>query len=172
MYQSSFSCFDVVAPSPALVAEFMLSAFLATIFVAACDDVRCFIRLELLPPTRRDSFFLGISCTLHKHSCLSPQRGTSSAYTSKSYLLNRWTCPSADSWTGLWCVQLCMCLCVNTRTTLSLWMANDRNVLYVSQSSCSQTHQSSAGYVSRPTPEHIHQRKKLCRCYGLETLLG
>ncbi len=47
MYQSSFSRFDVVAPSP-LVAELTLSAFLATIFVAACDDVRCFIRLELL----------------------------------------------------------------------------------------------------------------------------
>ncbi len=45
MNQSSFSCFDVVAP---LVAELTLSAFLATIFVAACDDVRCFIRLELL----------------------------------------------------------------------------------------------------------------------------
>ncbi len=159
MYQSSFSCFDVVAPSPALVAEFMLSAFLATIFVAACDDVRCFIRLELLPPTRRDSFFLGISCTLHKHSCLSPQRGTSSAILPKATLLNRWTCPSADSWTGLWWCNCCMCLCVNTRTTLSLWMANDRNVLYVSQSSCSQTQPIISG-LCVPSDPRTHTPEK------------
>ncbi len=49
MYRSRFSCFDVVAPSPALVAELVLSsAFLDTVFVAACDDVRCFIRLDSL----------------------------------------------------------------------------------------------------------------------------
>ncbi len=45
MYRSRFSCFDVVAPSPALVAELVL---LDTVFVAACDDVRCFIRLDSL----------------------------------------------------------------------------------------------------------------------------
>ncbi len=49
MYQSSFSCFDVMAPSPPLVAELTLSpVFLATIFVVACDNVRCFFRLEVL----------------------------------------------------------------------------------------------------------------------------
>ncbi len=38
-----------MALSPPLVTELTLSpAFLATIFVAACDDVRCLIRLELL----------------------------------------------------------------------------------------------------------------------------
>ncbi len=60
MYQSSFSCFDVVAPSPALVAGLTLSiAFLATIFVAACDDVRCFIRLELLATDAERLFLPG-----------------------------------------------------------------------------------------------------------------
>ncbi len=60
MYQSSFSCFDVVAPSPPLVAELTLSpAFFATIFVAACDDVRCFIRLELLATDAERLFLPG-----------------------------------------------------------------------------------------------------------------
>ncbi len=59
MYQSSFSCFDVMAPSPPLVAGLMLSAFLATIFVAACDDVRCFIRLELLATDTERLFLPG-----------------------------------------------------------------------------------------------------------------
>ncbi len=48
---------DVVALSPALVAELTLSAFLATIFLAACDDVRCFIRLEWLA-TEAERLFL------------------------------------------------------------------------------------------------------------------
>ncbi len=60
MYQSSFSCFDVVAPSPPLVAELTLSPeFLATIFVAACDDVRCFFRLELLATDAERLFLPG-----------------------------------------------------------------------------------------------------------------
>ncbi len=60
MYQSSFSCFDVMTPSSPLVAELMLSpAFLATIFVTACDDVRYFIRLELLATDAERLFLPG-----------------------------------------------------------------------------------------------------------------
>ncbi len=60
MYKSSFSCFDVVAPSPPLVAELTLSpAFLATIFVAACDDLKCFFILELLATDAERLFLPG-----------------------------------------------------------------------------------------------------------------
>ncbi len=59
MYQSSFSCFHVVAPSPPLVAELTSPAFLATVFVAACDNVRCFFRLELIPTDAERLFLPG-----------------------------------------------------------------------------------------------------------------
>ncbi len=60
MYQSSFSCFDDMAPSSPLVAELTLSpAFLATICVMACDDVRYFIRLELLATDAERLFLPG-----------------------------------------------------------------------------------------------------------------
>ncbi len=49
-----------MAPSPPLVAELTLSpAFFATIFVAACDDVKCFIRLELLATDSERLFLPG-----------------------------------------------------------------------------------------------------------------
>ncbi len=69
--------------------------------------------------------------------------------------------PLKSRWTGRWCVQLCMCLCVNTRTTLlsaSGWQTIE---IYstVSQSSRSQTH-----HVHRHT---IHQR--LCVPLHLRT---
>ncbi len=49
-----------MAPSPPLVEELTLSpAFLATIFVVARDDVRCFFRLELLATDMEKLFLPG-----------------------------------------------------------------------------------------------------------------
>ncbi len=48
-----------MAPSPPLVEKLTLSAFLATIFVVACHDVRSFFRLELIATDAEKHFLPG-----------------------------------------------------------------------------------------------------------------
>ncbi len=96
-----------------------------------------------LPPTRRDSFFLGISCTLHKHSFTSPQRVKSSVYFQFAKATFEIVGLAITLTPGLVidvCNCACACVCEHPHyTTIFLWLANDINVLYISKSSCSQT---------------------------------
>ncbi len=131
------------------------------------------------------------SLSLHANIAkISPQRGKSSAYTSSLQMLPLKALDLPSRWLLDWLLvcALCNCSCafVWTPALLCLWLANDRNVLCLSQSSRSQTH-----HVHRHTNHqrlcvplhplhprththtHTHRWKKTVQIPWLrETLLG